>query len=171
MIETVLRYLNRLDNRADAAALSTPARAVASALSTCSIRTAGLVISASTLTAQIGAAAYYAFVQGRLRTVAAAVAMPALVGTVINATFNVYAFFLDSAGTTTSVMGTAGATLNAVRFPDLPPDKAFIGFVIVNPTGAGNFVGGTTPLGDAGVVPNAVFISPLCAVDPTYLYS
>jgi hypothetical protein len=34
-----------------------------------------------------------------------------------------------------------------------------IGFVIVNPTGTGDFVGGTTDLDDATVAPNAVYVN------------
>lgn len=93
--------------------------------------------------------------------------MAALSGTVTNAKFNVYCFFIDSAGTLTSAMGTEGATLGAVVFPAFDPSKVCIGFVIINPTGAGNFVGGTTALDDAGVVPNAVYVNTVGAFNPT----
>jgi hypothetical protein len=92
--------------------------------------------------------------------------MPALSGTVVNATFNVFCFFVDSGGTVTSAMGTAGASLAAVQFPQFPVKKTMIGFVIINPTGTGNFVGGTTALDDATVVPNAVYVSPSGGFDP-----
>lgn len=94
-----------------------------------------------------------------LVTKATSTDMAALVGTVVNATFNVYCFFIDSAGVLTSSMGTAGATLAAVAFPTFPLNKACIGFVIINPTGTGNFVGGTTLLDDGTVTPNAVFVN------------
>jgi hypothetical protein len=42
-----------------------------------------------------------------------------------------------------------------------------IGFVIINPTGTGPFVGGTTALDDATVVPNAVFVNVTGAFDPS----
>lgn len=96
-------------------------------------------------------------VDGNLATKAAA-DMAALVGTVANAAFNVYAFFVDSAGTLTSAMGTAGATLADVVFPTVATTKTMIGYIIVNPTGTGGFVGGTTALDDATVVPNVVYV-------------
>ena len=37
--------------------------------------------------------------------------------------------------------------------------EVVIGYVIINPTGTGNFVGGTTELDDSTVVPNAVFVN------------
>jgi len=46
-----------------------------------------------------------------------------------------------------------------------------IGFAIINPTGTGNFVGGTTPLDDATVVPNAVYIDTPYPLDPVNMLS
>jgi len=89
----------------------------------------------------------------------AAADMAALAGTVTNAKFNVFVFGVNSAGTLTATMGTEAATLGAVAFPALPDGVIAIGFVIINPTGTGNFVGGTTALDDATVVPNAVYIN------------
>lgn len=83
----------------------------------------------------------------------------ALSGTVTNAKFNVFVLSVDSAGTVTASMGTEGATIGAVVFPAVPSGNAVIGFVIVNPTGTGNFVGGTTDLDDATVAPNAVYVN------------
>ena len=74
--------------------------------------------------------------------------------------------FVDSAGVVTSAMGTAGATLAKVSFPQFPVQKALIGFIVVNPTGTGNFVGGTTNLDDVTVVPNTVYVSPVGGFDP-----
>lgn len=85
--------------------------------------------------------------------------MEALAGTVVNATYNVFAFFLDAAGAVTTVMGTAGATLADVVIPQASATRAMIGYVIIHPTGTGNFVGGTTPLDDTTVAPNAVYVN------------
>lgn len=135
-----------------------------------SLRTAGLVIKAGTSAiVKTGAADYYASVQGKLVKKAAATDMPALVGTVVNATFNVFCFFVDVAGTVTVAMGTAGATLAAVKLPPIPEKKALIGFIIVNPTGTGDFVGGTTALDDATVAPNVVYINADGPFDPSVL--
>jgi hypothetical protein len=114
-------------------------------------------------------ATYVGVANGRLRTVASATDMPALSGTVANGAFNVYAVFIDGAGNRSTVMGLPGATLAAVKFPAIPETQTMMGFVIINPTGTGNFVGGTTALDDATVVPNAVIVDTLGAFDPSYL--
>lgn len=111
--------------------------------------------------------ALYGVANGKLVTKAIDTDMAALVGTIANAAYNVYAFFIDSASVLTSAMGIAGATLAAVVFPTIPQGKAMIGYVIINPTGTGGFVGGTTALDDATVVPNAVFVNTLGAFDPS----
>jgi len=80
-------------------------------------------------------------------------------GTVTNAKFNVYVLSMDSSANVTAQMGTEAATLGGVVFPTVASGNAVIGFVIVNPTGTGNFVGGTTDLDDATVVPNAVYVN------------
>ena len=85
--------------------------------------------------------------------------MAALSGTVTNAKFNVFVFTVKSDGTLTTRMGTEASTLGGITFPTVPDGEVVIGFVIINPTGTGNFVGGTTSLDDATVVPNAVYIN------------
>lgn len=92
--------------------------------------------------------------------------MAALSGTVTNAAFNIFAFTIDSAGDLTTTMGTEGASLATVVFPTIPSGEACIGFVIVNPTGTGDFVGGTTALDDGTVVPNAVYVNTPFPFDP-----
>src|SRR5580698_3606066 len=84
----------------------------------------------------------------------AAADLTALVGTVVNATFNVFVFTINAAGTVKVYMGTAGSTLAAMVFPTTPDGESPIGFVFINPTGTGSFVGGTTNLDDGTVVPN-----------------
>jgi len=83
----------------------------------------------------------------------------ALAGTVVNLTHNVWEFRIAADGTTvTSAFGTAGATRDAIVFPTGSATLATLGYVFINPTGTGNFVGGTTALDDATVVPNAVYV-------------
>jgi len=135
--------------------------------STLPLNSAGLVIhGASSTLAKTGGSTFYALANGILQKVAASTDMPALVGTVTNATFNVFCFFIDSGGTVTSAMGIAGAALGNIVFPQKPRKKALVGFIIINPTGTGDFVGGTTALDDGTVVPNAVYVSPTCGFDP-----
>lgn len=131
------------------------------------LNTAALVIHGSAGTVpKTGANDCYALANGVMRKITAATDMPVLVGTVTNATFNVFCFFIDSAGVVTSQIGIAGTTLLKVKFPQLPQKKAWIGFVIINPTGTGDFVGGTTALDDATVVPNAAYVSLVAGFDP-----
>ena len=98
----------------------------------------------------------YAMVDSVIVKLAAA-DLAALSGTVVNATFNVFVFTINAAGTVKSYMGTAGTTLAGVVFPTTLDGECPIGFIIVNPTGTGNFVGGTTALDDGTVVPNVVY--------------
>lgn len=149
-------------------ALLTLFNALADRASSRMVSTAGLVIKAgASALVKTGAAACHLLVDGKLAAIAAATDMPALSGTVTNAKFNVYVYFQDAAATRTTVMGTEGATLAAVVFPQTPQKKTMIGFTIINPTGTGNFVGGTTAIDDATVVPNAVHVSILSGADPT----
>ena len=129
------------------------------------IKSGALATTSGKKLVELGAAAY-ALINGTMVTIASGVDMPALVGTVVADTFNVYTFFVNEAGTTRTAMGTAGATLGAVVFPDRADDEAVIGFLIINPTGTGDFVGGTTDIDDATVVPNAVYINTAYPFDP-----
>lgn len=135
----------------------------------CVHSTAGLVITATTglKVPKIGAAICHYQAKGKNGQIAAGTDMPALSGTVTNAKFNLFVFTVDSAGTTYSQMGTEAATEADVKWPALNPERAIIGYIKINPTGTGNFVGGTTALNDATVVPNTLYISPVGMFDPT----
>lgn len=106
------------------------------------------------------AATAYFMIDGKVASKAAA-DMAALAGTVTNAKFNVFVFTVNAAGTLKTTMGTEAATLAAVTFPAITDGEVALGFVIINPTGTGNFVGGTTALDDATVAPNAVYVNTL----------
>ncbi len=103
----------------------------------------------------------YGFIDGAQVSKAAA-DMAALVGTVTNAKFNVFVFTVNAAGTLKTYMGTEAATFAAVTFPTITDGEAVLGFIVVNPTGTGNFVGGTTALDDATVVPGVVYVNTPC---------
>lgn len=128
---------------------------------------AGLAIGSSSKAKAKIANTIYAFVNGVLLT--KTTAEITLSGTILTATYNVYVLTIASDGTVTASMGTAGATLAAVVFPTIPADSAVIGFVIVHPSGTGSFVGGTTELDDATVVPNAVYVNTVGAFNPNTL--
>jgi len=170
MENTISQWVNALASEMDRVALRPMFVAIAHCLSTQSLTTAGLAIkTGGSAIVKTGAAAYYGLAKGILVTVAASTDMPALVGSVANGAYNVFAFFINSEGVVTSQIGTPGSTLSRVRFPAIPGANAILGFVIIHPTGTGAFVGGTTALDDATVVPNAVYISTLGQFDPTVL--
>jgi hypothetical protein len=127
------------------------------ALSVQVLNSAGLAIGSSNKPKVKIVNTIYALIEGVIRSKTTAEIV--LSGTVTNAKFNVYVLSMDSAGTVTATMGTEASTLAGVTMPALPDGSAMIGFVIVNPTGTGNFVGGTTDLDDATVVPNAVYVN------------
>ena len=121
------------------------------------LNSAGLTFGSSSKPKAKIANTIYALIDGVL--VKKTTAEIVLSGTVLNAKFNVYVLSMTADGTVTATMGTAGATIGAVVFPAVPASSVVIGFVIVNPTGTGNFVGGTTDLDDATVAPNAVYVN------------
>jgi len=91
-------------------------------------------------------------------TTKAAADCAALSGTVTHGKFNVFVFSVSAAGTLATQMGTEASTFNGVVFPTISDGQAVYGIVVINPTGTGNFVGGTTNLDDGTVVPNAAFL-------------
>jgi len=124
------------------------------------LSSAGLVIKgAASAIVKTGASATKVIVDDVLVNIPAATDQAALAGTVTNATFNVFVFTVNAAGTGKTYMGTGAATRAAVVFPTVADGETVIGFIEVNPTGTGNFVGGTTALDDATVVPNVVYVN------------
>jgi hypothetical protein len=139
--------------------------------STVTLTTPALAINGAGNAAVKAGSTFYACVQGKLVSVAANTLMAALSGTVANGAYNVFCFYMDGSGNQFAAMGTAGSTLGAVKWPAFPQNTASIGFVIIHPTGTGAFVGNTTPLDDATVVPNAVYVNTVGAFDPTATYT
>ncbi len=133
------------------------------------LSTGGLAIKAGGGVLVKAATLCKALVNGVLISIAANTDMAALSGTVTNAKFNVFVFSTTSDGTKTTSMGTEGATLATIVWPTIPADSAVIGFIIVNPTGTGNFVGNTTALDDATVVPNVVYVNTPFPFNPNAL--
>jgi hypothetical protein len=166
----ISQYMSAVPDTMARTAIETVLKAVGDRVSSQTLSAAGLRIKGASASAIVQAhTAIYASCRGVLVTKAADTDMAALSGTVANAAYNVYAFFIDGDGTLTSAMGTAGASLAAVSFPLIPEGKACVGFVIIHPSGTGNFVGGTTQLDDGTVVPNAAFIDINGGFDPAIL--
>ena len=170
MIQILRNYLAQISDTAARYALLNILVPVINRLRSCTLSTAGLVIkTGGSALAKTGSAVTHFIAEGVKGRIAGSTDMPALVGTVTNAKFNVFVFSVDKASTVTVKMGTEGATEAAIKWPKLDPRKAVVGFIVVNPTGTGDFVGGTTPLDDATVVPNAAYVSPVGAFDPAVL--
>lgn len=168
--DTLIRWVNNISPQLTSRAVRAIAHPLFARQINLPLNTAGLTLkSGGSAIVKSGAADCYVLANAILQKITAATDMAALSGTVVNATFNCFCFFIDSAGTVTSQMGTAGATLALMVFPPFSNSKALIGFVIINPTGTGNFVGGTTALDDGTVTPNAVYINPTAGFDPQCL--
>lgn len=172
MKDTIARYLGTGTfserQRVDLSAMLKP---IADRLSSQALVSAGLVIGGgSKLTPRTSASvtSYYA-VKGKILSQSTSVEQAALSGTVTNAKYNFYAFFIDGAGTLSSLMGTESTTYALATLPEFPEGKTLVGLVGINPSGTGNFVGGTTALDDGTVTPNAIYISPVGPFDPSIL--
>ena len=171
MLDTLTRFLAAFGDVRERVALRSVLAPMVDRVSSQVLQTGGAIVikaGGSTL-AKTGASATHVSVAGKLVKIAESTDLAALSGTVTNAKFNVYCWFIDAAGTLTSAMGTEGATRAAIVFPAFPVNKALVGFVIINPTGTGNFVGGTTALDDGTVTPNAEYVTVTGAFDPTVL--
>ena len=167
MQSTALQNLAAIGAGKDRQALQPLFELIAAEHNTQALTSAGLVIKAGTSTlAKTGSSAFYAIVGGRLVTIAGSTDMPALTGLNITAgSYNVACFFVDAAGTVSARFGTEGTALGRVKFPDFPINAALVGFLII--TYASAFTGGTTALDTA----TTVYVSPVGAVDPTFLYA
>lgn len=164
MLDSLMRYLTAsVFDVGTRRALEFVLRPMVDRFSTQALASAGLVISATTTLAKIGATAFHGIVKGKLVTIAAATDMPALVGSITAAYYNVYCFFIDEASVVTVAMGTEAAARADVKFPPFPENKALVGFLIV--TYASAFVGGTTVLSTA----TTQYVSPTGPMDPTVL--
>jgi hypothetical protein len=171
MENSIRQTIASVPDTATKAALDALLGYLADRLNSVSLSNAGLVIKAGASALVKNGTAWYGIADNKLVTKAANTDMAALSGTVTNAKFNVFAHYVTSAGTLSTVMGTEASTLAGVVPPQKPTGSALIGYTIINPTGTGNFVGGTTALDDATVVPNAAYINHIGASDITLFLS
>ena len=168
MQDNISRFLHGISDNLFRRSLDPLFRTIGRSVATVAARGAGLEIAAAASTlAQIGSTStFVATVNGRLVTVAAGVDMPALTGlTIAASSFNVACFFISGASVVTVAFGTSATTVGGVRFPDFPVDLALVGFLLI--THSATFTGGTTALDTA----TTVYVSPVGAFDPTFLYN
>jgi|GEM_PF-3148108 len=76
---------------------------------------------------------------------------------VTNAYWNGIWLGINAAGTAVFQAGTQATTQAGIVMPMPAATTCVLGYLTINPTGTGNFVGGTTPLNDGTVVPNAAY--------------
>ena len=130
------------------------------------LNSAGIAIGSSSKKAVKIANTVYAVVNGVIVKKTTAETALATAQNVTNAKFNILVVSMAADGTVSINAGTEAATIGAVVLPSIAAANVVLGFVILNPTGTGNFVGGTTDLDDATVVPNAVFVSSVNPFEP-----
>ena len=123
----------------------------------CLLRTPTLIIKGGSASAIVASSTTFEAVIAGVIVRKTAADMAALVGTVLADYFGIWVFTMTAAGTLATTTLTSAATLAELVLPTISPSVAVVGAVLVNPTGTGNFVGGTTQLDDGTVVPNAVF--------------
>lgn len=149
--DTLYRWLEAIDDATTRQNLRKILEPVFDRMSSSPLNSSGLAITGGGgTTAKIGASDFYAIANGVLVKIAAATNMPALVGSITAASFNVFCFYVDSAAVVTVAMGTEGTTIGRIVFPQMPQKKALVGFLLV--TYASTFVGGTTALDTATTV-------------------
>lgn len=164
MRDTIIRFLAGIASERDRRSIRDVLQPIGDRLSSQAVNSAGLAITGGGGTAaKIGATDFYASVNGVLVKIAAATTLTALSGSITAASFNVFCFMVDAAGTVTTLMGREGTTLAKLVFPEFPKNKALVGFLIV--THSSTFVGGTTALDTA----TTVYVNPIGAFDPTIL--
>ncbi len=164
----LLQSLANIADRAGRQALYLLLKPLKERYRSCAHSSAGLTIKAGgSAIVKTGITVFHYQAEGKNGRIAASTDMPALVGTVTNAKHNLFVFTVDKAGTKYVLMGTEAATEADVKWPILAANRAIIGYIKVNPTGTGNFVGGTTALDDVTVVPNVAYVSPTGMFDPT----
>lgn len=76
---------------------------------------------------------------------------------VTNGNWNGIWLMMDASGAAQFAAGTQASSQAGIVMPTPNVAYCVIAYLTINPTGSGNFVGGTTSLSDGSVVPNAVF--------------
>lgn len=165
MINTFRKYLNGVAHEMTRTAIMHALDSTVNLASSACLTSAGLAT--DTAKVKTGGSTTYLIVNKVLTSIASATDFPALVGSVPNAQYGVFCFYCDQNGVGYTLAGSPATTLAGIVFPATPLNQALVGFVIINPTGTGPFIGGTTSLTDGTVVPGAVFVNMTGDVDPT----
>ena len=165
MQDTISRWVSGIAGHLNRVGVAVPMKAIGDRMSSQCLTSAGLLCTATSghYVPKTGGSDTYALAAGTLVKVASGTDMPALVGTITATKFNVFCFFIDAAGTVTSQIGVEGAAIANIKFPQVPENKAMLGFIIV--TYASTFTGGSTALDTA----TTVYVNTIGAVEPNIL--
>ena len=162
MMEKLNPRLAALSSKSDAANLAKVLGDVYNRLNSVLLKTGTLAISATTTKAKTTNASIIS-AQGIIRSFAAA-DLPVLSGVITTGYQNVAVFSVDKDGTAYTQMGTQATTLAGVKFPNVPPTRAILGFVVIaNATGS-DFTCNSTALSAASVT--TTYVDTLGAFDP-----
>src|SRR5512146_393412 len=114
--DTIRRWLNGVPNVTEREHLGNILVPIGDRLSSHALGSPALAITGGgSTTVSTGADAYF-IVNGVLVKIATGTALAALSGTITAGKYNVFCFFVDSAGTVTSAMGTEGAAIANIVF-------------------------------------------------------
>ena len=161
-MEKLSSRLAAISDKTNAANLSKVLTDIYNRLNSALLKTGTLAISATTTKAKTTNASIIS-AQGIIRSLAAA-DMPVLSGIITTGYQNVAVFSVDKDGNAYTQMGTQATTLQGVKFPNVPPTRCILGFVIIaNATGS-DFVCNTTALSAASVT--TTYVDTLGAFDP-----
>jgi hypothetical protein len=181
MAENLAQRLDQVKDEETAYALFKLLSSIYTSLSSQSLGSAAITVSAAATVAT--GAAWVGMVGGKVQsgnngltgtpnatlvTVASGVAMPALVGTILQNNFGLWLFVINAAGTVSTLPLVQATTLAGIIFPAIPAGYTAIGGIIFNPTSA-TFIGGTTLTNAAST--NGVALNIVGAFDPTATYS
>lgn len=164
---TLLQWINQFSDKRDAWTIYKTLSGVYAALSSVALNSATVNIKSTAKETIETGAVVNAVVNGSPVSLANDLELATPTGTVENGTHNVFVWTVDAAGNSYVQMGAPGAARADVRFPDIAPGRAAIAMVYINPTGTGDFVGGTTALDDATVTPNAALVNIVGPFNPS----
>lgn len=146
--------VNKISDSRDGATILAMLKGVYDRMQNQIFSTAGVAIGGTTTKVKIATAFNY-IAKGILCSKAITDDFWTLSGVVSDGYTNVFCFYIDSAGTASSLMGTQITTVTAgylapgLLFPPTPEGKAMVGFVIVSASG-GDFTGGSSNVATAG---------------------
>lgn len=170
-MERLADLTNNVSSYADGKILNAVAAGVYDRMSTQTLQTGAIAIKGAGSGIIVNGSACMTLVAGTLVSVAASGEWTP-VGTIEATKYNVFCCFVDASGAKTTLMGKQGSSLNLVKFPPIPANKAMVGFVIIQAAAGAPFVGGLA-LDDAATSnassPSRTYVNTVGMFDPSAL--